>query len=691
MAEGTALDDDTFDDQSNWTVHTNRRSVASKSTHTDEGTMFKHNVLLKIGIPKGEHGRFNVHQPVYATFDMLFKTCPDAIITSDDSKHEINKIADFPKTSEAFTEFFKHEVAWSNNPRNNYSGNCLMKFQISSTKTIESIKSGEFLHFLRESSIHLNRHNFTSVRSAKMALLTMRHPIITNIPKLQARLRDRLYSALTSDIDLPTGLTAKIGCEIYLKTERIVHRLPSGDPAVTPTVISTEAIVIYTNAEHATNLAKLIAQENIFPEALFGHFVPWSVRHEKQVFADRLREHNAFTKRIQTFKLAGVSREMMDSPAQYMGCQGRSATVIAEARSSTHLDGVELAPIQQKKMLPRLCFQPEETNFTDTEGRWLIPYLQEQQKDAKVMIEHMIQHWKSFFPPTSSGNPGPRLLTRGDHPAQAYIASVRDRSLPTYVVEQPHQYNRFAHSRRQRPPIVIDVEDTTSWASVVRPKTPPANGNSQGTRKGAHHSTNHNSSVASADTTIVTNRTDLDSVVTQLRLESQKHIQTLKEDHIRSLQSLKDESDKRFANMQDALKQFSVELKVVRDMDEARSNRYEQMHKSLSDSITQLAMQMSTFMSTFRNNILTASPLTQASVQLPESLTDEELMAIDEPVTLSGQKRDMSARTPEKAANRVRSPPSVDHSRRETSSLATQLFNEVRTDPVSPGRGTEES
>lgn len=684
MTEPSVLDDDTMGDQSSWSTHTNQRPRSTPGTNNTDGTVFNHAVLLKIGIAKQARGKINVYGLVYEFVDALLDHCKDAIVISTNKEHKLTDMSKFPADQKAFTEFFPHETVWTNNPRNKYSGNCMMKLNISATKSMEAIKSGAFLQFLQERDLHLTRHSFSSVRATKMAIMTMRHPAVTNIPKLQEQMRERLDETFTEGMELPQGLTPNTATEIHVRVEKIVHRVLNEDPSIAPSIVTTEAICVYTNAEHANTLANLISTERIFSEHGFGHWIPWSVRHEPELFANKLREHNAFINRVQTFKLEGVTKDMMKSIITVGSHTGRCGDLLLTIRSK-----VPVTPDRPLgSIYPRMFNSLEETNYTDERGRWLIAYTQDNQQEAKNVLEQMIIHWTDLTIQHPAFPDPPRLLTRGaSNPAQAYIDAHQSRGPPTHISENPNKYNKYNNARKQRFPvsIVIDTTDASvrprSWASVAkapggtnanRPKIP-------GTTVSPRMSPTN--SVASAATTMVTNRTDWESVVTQMR-----------RDHEISLQEYRSETDTKITTVATTFQQ------MLNDSMAARDARYEQQLEATHAEIAGLGVYIKELV-TQLHSLRLLQQRTPAQ-QHPEEelqlnpLSDDELMLL---APMSGSKRDAASRTPLRsqlirAKGRPQgTPPSrLTHPEIFEEGISPQNLFPVRTEPTEDGAGTED-
>lgn len=532
------MDDDPMDGSGDFTEITNKRSRASTGTSNTEGTVFKHEVLTSIGISEN-NGRVNLYKTMLQFTAALFETCVGVILISANGKFKITKREDFPGDKKSFKEFFNPVEEWTNNPRNKHCGAIKMKMTISSMKTLGAIKSGEFLQYLKNNDIYLRHHILSGVTAAKFGLLTKRHPEMTNIPKLEAAIRATVDKEVTDGmVELPEKLNANTATEIFARVETITHHIRSEDPAVYQQPIKTEVICLYTNAAHASALAALISSAGILSEDKFGHFLPWMAKEDKELFADKLLEHTASIARMQSIKLEGVTREMMQSTVTYRTYTGTCEELIRTIRS--------LEP--QKPDLPgdnvyqRLCQPPEETHFTDKTGRWLIPYSQEKQKEVKQLVAHLIEHWNKLYTESDAFEEPPRILSRTTtNPVQDYINKQRERGIPKYVADNRDKYTTLSKNRRVRPPIVIEVEAksaTSSWASVVKgssistlgasQRSPPA----RSTQAATH-------SVASADTTTHSNRSDLESVITQM-----------KQDQERAIKKLQTETEQRYTQME---------------------------------------------------------------------------------------------------------------------------------------------
>lgn len=661
MTEPPVLDDETMADSDGFTTHTNHRAKAPSGSSNAEGTVFKHSVLLSIGIPRQHSDTLNVRDKVIETFAMMIDHCDDIIIISDDGKQEIRTPKDFPATKEDFQTFFHPETQWTKNPRDRYSGKCSMKMTISSTKGFDQIKSGKFLTFLKQQGIHLSRHSISSTRSAKIGLFTKIHPSTTFLPKFRKRLHALIQEALTDGLDLPGGLTPHMALEIFLKIERIKHPGISEDINKAPTYIQTEAIFVYTNAEYATIMANLICSERIFPEEELGHFLPWSVRHENGLFANKLREHNAITSRIQTFKVEGVTRAMMESIVTYNNRTGKSSAIIATTRATTPKGKDNLST----NIYPRLCLFPEETKFTEDEGRWLIPYMQDEQQEAKQMIEHLIQQWSGQ---ESTLQQTPRLASRGSrHPAQDYIDAQKSASIPAYVAQNPNKYNTFSQPRTYRPALEFEVSEISvsnqTWASIVRDNTVSTLGASQ--KSDVTHlqplgptrtTLSNNNSVASADTTQVTNRTDLELVVTQMRRDTEQVIQAYKTANEATIAEMK-------STIQEL--QHQVQTQKQKETDEIKA-QMEEIRRENNANMTltnQIVKQISELMATMMTNTVDQSTITEMEANDEHEIQfnpipDSELMQINEDELMTqqtiGYKRDAGDRTPLRTPNRAR-------------------------------------
>lgn len=644
MATTSISVDDSMDDSSSWTTATRKKDRSTGDSSNTEKTGRKHEVLLKIGIPIEARGKVNIHAITHEVFTNLFKQHPDVTIKSMKEEFSFSSMEQFPPTEEAYKTFFQHETEYYQQPRKN-CGSCMMKFYITSLKSMEEIKSGPFLRYLRDNGISIFPHSMTTLRASKMAVLIFKHPTITNIPVLADRIRERYREHFTqgNHTDLPPGLNASTSTEIFVKHERMNHRINhKNGPSE---MVSTEVLVLYTNAEYATSLATLTVADEILPEEEFGHFVPWCVRHEQELFGDKIRAHNAFMARLKTLKIEGVTREMMKSPFSIGGNKQTSYQYITYKviPPKTSINGNEETEVKQ------ICFAPEPTKFTDERGRWLVPYLPEHEEEAQELMDTMINHWRTQNTTRIQQHQQPRIVTRNhNNPAQAYISQQRAVALPPHVQTNPTFFNHHSIPRRNRPPVVIDIDDTSrrSWAQIAQQSQVSSTGSSFQTRNEIHQEQKPDD--GSEATTARTNRTGIDSIIQQLRA-----------DHEKTMQEYREASEKRIKQLEkrveDNLAMISAKLELYAEKEEAREARYEAIHNRIGDSQVKLGEHMAQLMLQMTNlsvrigETQAAGATTEMDLNRETYGTPTQIPTQTQLHQLSGRKRINASRTPEKS------------------------------------------
>lgn len=540
--------------------------------------------------------------------------------------------------------------------------------------SFSSIKNAEVYKFLVDNKIFLTTHELTTNQTARMAIITKKHTKITNIFNLADNLRLVIHKHLTANHgdNLPEGLTSNLASQLFIKTETVKHSVPdhSDDTNKKNILIESTVFCVYTNKEHAAALGNYLANEDIFPEPIFGHWVPWTARLDKEIFASKLREHNAYQEAVRVHTLEGVTKEMMD--ATYT--DPNTDKVYSSCYEAIHEIRQELWHDENDNEISEpdyieICDAPEPTKDTNTKGRWLVPYTGDPIESTRV-LQQMIHQWSEMIP---TNEPKPTLNPKHNKPSASdiskqYLETQRQHS-NAHRVYTGNQYNRGRLPNRNRPPATVDIDNNShvhqpSWAAVAQNgllKTPPTHQKKKTTpwyhpsdttdatfhpaiptpspnpTQFSRKVTFTNDSQSSVDTTTTT-RTDMASIIHQMN-----------QDHQTAMRAYQVETERKLSELE---ARITVQFKQREETEAVRDERYESMHNSVCNSIAQMAAQMTDLIIR-----LGASQPHQANPTEPETthddsnLSDMEMMAIEvpgefTPPKISGNKRTHTVRTP---------------------------------------------
>lgn len=671
------------DDPSSWTLNSRHPTPLTAAADNTERTSNTYKVLLKIPIPDAPGLKINQLVDIRSVFDKIFEHNKDLQIYTLDRKYQVSNMNEFPSHQKSFEQFFQCETVMFDRPYKKQLGHYSTQFMVDSMKPISAIKSPPVYKFLVDNKIYLTPHAFTSNQVSRMAIITKKHTKITNIHALTVNLKQAIHKHLTAHSDLPEGLTPHLATQLFVKTETIIHK-PDNLPTHTDATIESTVFCIYTNRDHAAQLGNYLADEDILPETTFGHWVPWTARLDKEVFAGKLREHNAFQHEVRHHVLVGVSPAMMDcvyvdpdTDTTYESCY----QALCEIKNDvwTDEDGNDIT----EPMFYDICEAPEPTNDIDRDGKWFIPYTCDISESYKL-LHKMIRFWQENPIDTTTRpelNPS-STRTKVSAISQKYITQQR-KQMSKHDHYQSDQFNRGrlpkTTTRTQR---VVEIDNTTeishpSWVHMVQstknshqPPDPSVLPTSTPTTKTsstrAQHITpspaNHpgathqdDISIHSVATTMTSNRTDIEALLMQMRHEHQ--------DALRALQI---ETNRRFAKLEATLTIHASD-NVERDV------RLERLCQCMTDSISQLAIQIETTRAQSHPSAMQTPTGRPHETNSDSPLTDEELMEIDipgdaTPLHARSRKRLQSARTPPK------SPPAIPRTTNtESSEDATSL------------------
>lgn len=209
-----------------------------------------------------------------------------------------------------------------------------------------------------------------------------------------------------------------------------------------------------------------------------------------------------------------------------------------------------------------VCEAPEVTKDTTTKGRWLIPYTSDPVDSLRV-LRQMIDHWKENDEMEGGATPTlnpPRKSQQISELSQQYLQTQRKTSRAHHIYKD-NQYNKGRITNRPRPPAFVNIDnnsdaDQPSWAQVVQKHAtkPPHNDTSNSARHPLSHASqgkpngtrdiisptphfkktsnkatsSDETSQSSVATTMTSNRTDLDTLLNQMRQEHQESIRAYK-------------------------------------------------------------------------------------------------------------------------------------------------------------------
>lgn len=538
MANMPSSEADSIGGQEGWTEENRHRSKLTPLADNTEKTNNIYKVLLKFMIPKGGTTIVNQFADVNAVLEKLFDQHEDFKIISINGKYQIGNKNEIPSNAKAFEAFFGCETIIYKHPTKANKGEYSTQFQIESMKPISAIKNETIFQFLSERNIYLTHHELTTNQTACMAIITKKHTKITNIQSLAKNLKQRIYDHLTenNDIEYPEGLTPNLAVQLTVRIEKVTLQLPAPtkEKPNNRKSIESKVFCIYTNKEHAINLGNFLANESIFPEEIFGQWIPWSARIDKELFANKLREHNLFESKARYHVIEGISYEMMmNTPYKVAECDYESTYNAIYAISETFdtdNDGMEL----DSPYSIRYCDAPEPTSQTENLGRWYIPYVPEGHDDIRAaqIVKAMIVQWQQYAPMSAENRP--RIVLRNTENATLnYIRSQRNAD-ERYTPEgyDNDNYNR-SKIRTSRPPGTVVINNSTnqptwtmeqshaqsgkpSYAAVTSTIGTPAS-----TPQYKAVSPSMGSSLA-GDTAITSQRTGFESIMSKINADTQK-------------------------------------------------------------------------------------------------------------------------------------------------------------------------
>lgn len=704
---------DVFEDgSSDWIETSRRKAPPTIALDNTEKTSNTYKVLLKISIPDTPGIKINQMVDIRAVLDKLFDVNPEIKLISLDKKFQISTMREFPRSQTHFEKFFPCETITFNKLIGNSRGHYSTQFFIESLHAFTAIKTPDLYKFLLENKIFLTQHELTTNQTARMAIITKKHTKVTNIITLAENLRQAIHSHLVenSGEDLPTGLTSNLATQLFIRTETIRHRIldPTDLNPQQQTTIEATAFCIYTNKEQAAILGNYLANTTILPEAIFGHWVPWTARLDRELFAAKLREHNAYQATIKFHVLEGVRREMMysrysdsNTDKEYTSCY---QAIFAMQPDQEGLEDDESN--LDSTRITNICEAPEPTQMTETIGRWFIPFLGNPDKSI-VLLEQLIKFWTETVPIDKDVNPilNPmKARAQQASIAEKYIKSQRNKNT-TSKASIDSQYNKGRLPQRSRPPVMVEIDNSNtnqqpSWSHIVqnKPKSQstrptqlpprpqptlemlghalrgnnitPSQGLKKGTRKATVSDDHSDHSESSVATTITSNRTDFELLLQQMRTE-----------HQQTMAAYKKETDLK-------LEAISAQLQIRGELEEARESRYERIHNKLSESIIQLTTQM-TQLYTRQGSAQPPQPHHPVGNQHQyephmNSISDEDMLTLansDAMMTfeLSGKKRPQEVRTPPRTSERTPRTKTRAHMPHESlekdTSPHTNLFN----------------
>lgn len=634
MATQPVLDADPIGGQDDWEVEDRHKDNPIPNKDNSEKTSKNYKILLKFPIPKVDNITINQLADVRAVLSVLFDQHPDIKITDTTGKFQISNMKEFPRSVKAFERFFECETVVFPKPTKTIKGNYSTQFHIESLMSLSAIKNAVVFKFLTEKNIFLTSHELSTNQSACMAIIIKKHTKITNITALTTNLRTAIHHHLThyTDDDLPDDLTVNLASQLYLRTETIKHRLPAPTPE-NPNfhkIIEATVFCVYTNRDKAAALGNYIANEDIFVEEVFGEWIPYTARFDKDYFANKLREHNAFQSTVKYHVIEGVSNDMMEmqyiDPATGEKCDSCYEAIYSSGFESTMDDNC--FPLDEP-IFTRFCEAPEVTSTTDTTGRWFIPYCApEASRDALNLIQDMISYWNEG-PPMSPDNL-PRIVPRRGRHTYEYA----DRQPDQFSYGRDNdQFNR-GKPQRNRPPRTVQIDnnldiDTPTWASIVSPPTQTKQPNPTQ----VHNNPTSNSSVKSATTVSTSNRTGYESLLSQIQIDMRKALDAQQE----SINSIVEENAKRredilalvevTTNIQQFMAQTAIENQARDEsmriqMQEMQAKMQLELTQSLTASFTQMLNNtMATIFEHAATQNTPSSPATQLTFQTPPRIS----------------------------------------------------------------------